>query len=82
MRQDTHPASLVRYHELLRAQAPHERLAQMVALTRMTRELAIAGIRSRHPEASPSEVRARLIVRLYGRRIAERLCRDVPPDAV
>jgi hypothetical protein len=80
--QDTHPAALARYHELLRAQAPLERLAQLVSLTRMTRELALAGIHARHPGASPQEVRARLIVRLYGRNVAERLCGPLPPDAV
>jgi hypothetical protein len=54
----------------------------MVSLTRMTRELAIAGIRERHPGASQEEVRARLVVRLYGRAVAERLCGLVPDDAV
>jgi hypothetical protein len=48
----------------------------------MTRELALAGIRQRHPGASADEVRARLIVRLYGRKVAERLCRTVPADAI
>jgi hypothetical protein len=79
---DTDPASTARYHELLRAQAPHQRLAQAAALTRMTRQLALAGIRRRHPVASGEEVRARLIVRLYGREVAERLCGAVPVDAV
>jgi hypothetical protein len=79
---DTHPAAAARYHELLRAQAPYRRLAQAVALTRMTRQLALAGIRQRHPGASEEEVRARLICRLYGREVAERLCGTVPADAV
>jgi hypothetical protein len=79
---DTDPASAARYHELLRAQAPHQRLAQAAALTRMTRQLALAGIRQRHPGASADEVRARLIVRLYGREVAERLCGTVPADAI
>jgi hypothetical protein len=82
MLRDTAPASAARYHELLRAMAPHERLAQAVALTRSTRQLALAGIRQRHPGASEEEVRARLIVRLYGRAVAERLCGSVPADAV
>jgi hypothetical protein len=73
---------MARYHELLRAQAPHERLAQAAALTRTTRQLALAGIRQRHPGASEEEVRARLIVRLYGRSVAQRLCGTVPADAI
>jgi hypothetical protein len=79
---DTHPAAHARYHELLRAQAPHQRLAQAVALTRATRQLAVAGIRQRHPMASDEEVRARLVVRLYGRDVAERLVGPLPADAI
>jgi hypothetical protein len=79
---DTHPAALARYIELLKARAPYERLAQASALTCMTRELAAAGIRQRHPDASEQEVRARLAVRLYGRVVAERLFGRVPPDAL
>ncbi|HLK36284.1 MAG TPA: hypothetical protein VKU41_05990 [Polyangiaceae bacterium] len=82
MLRDTAPASIARYHELLRGLAPHQRLAQAVALTRTTRQLALAGIRQRHPDASDGEVRARFIVRLYGRVIAQRLCGTVPVDAV
>jgi hypothetical protein len=44
--------------------------------------LALAGIRQRHPGASEEEVRARLIVRLYGRAVAQRLCGTVPVDAI
>ena len=79
---DTDSAAMARYHALLRAQAPYQRLAQAVALTRMTRQLALAGIRQRHPGVSEEEVHARLIVRLYGRRVAERLCGPVPADAI
>jgi hypothetical protein len=79
---DTHPAALARYHELLRAQQPWERLAQAVALTRMARELAVAGIRERFPASSEREIGVRLVVRLYGRTAAGRLFGELPPDAV
>jgi hypothetical protein len=79
---DTSAAAIARYHQLLRAQAPHQRLEQTNALIAAVRELAIAGIRARHPEASPQEVRIRLTVRLYGREIAARLFGDLPADAV
>jgi hypothetical protein len=79
---DTGAEASRRYHELLRARAPHERLAQALALTKMVRELAVAGIRSRHPDASPEEVRVRLAVRLYGREAARRLFGELPSDAV
>ena len=79
---DTTPAALDRYHELLRAQAPWQRLAQAMALTAAVRELATAGIRLRHPDAADEEVRVRLAVRMYGRKMALRLFGHVPPDAV
>jgi hypothetical protein len=80
--QDTNPAMVARYHEHLREKRPFERLAQAASPTRMTRELAVAGIRQRHPTASDDEVRVRLIVRLYGRDIGRRLFGDIPADAV
>jgi len=79
---DTPPATIARYHELLRGQAPYERLEQAAALTRMVRQLAVAGIKQRHPGASLDEIRVRLAVRLYGREIARRLFEHVPDDAV
>lgn len=82
MYEDTSAAAIARYHQLLRAQAPHQRLEQTSALIAAVRELAIAGIRARHPDASPQEVRKRLTVRLYGREVAARLFGDLPADAV
>ena len=79
---DTTEAASRRYHELLRARAPHERLAQAMALSKMARELAMAGLRARHPDASPAELRVRLAVRLYGRHAATRLFGAIPDDAV
>ena len=79
---DTSPRQSARYVELLRARAPHERLAISMSLTRAVRELAMAGLRERHPGASEEELRVRLAVRLYGREVAERLFGHVPDDAV
>lgn len=80
--EDTSAKASRRYHDLLRARAPYERLAQAVALTKMVRDLAIAGIKARHPHADAAEIRVRLAVRLYGRAAAERLFGEVPADAV
>ena len=79
---DTRREADERYHALLRSQKPSDRLAQASALSRSVRDLALAGIRARHPHANDAELRARLIVRLYGRAIATRLCGEVPADAV
>jgi hypothetical protein len=46
------------------------------------RELAVAGIRARHPNADEAEIRVRLVVRLYGRDLAARVYGAVPDDAV
>jgi hypothetical protein len=48
----------------------------------MTRELAVAGIRQRHPTATDDEVRVRLVVRLYGRDVGRRLFGEIPADAI
>jgi hypothetical protein len=79
---DTTGSAFDRYHELLRAQKPQERLEQAAALTRAVRELATAGIRQRCPGASDDEVRIRLAVRLYGRDLAKRIFGELPADAV
>jgi hypothetical protein len=79
---DTEGPADARYHELLRRQAPHERLQAAMALSRAVRQLAEAGIRERHPLAGAAEVRIRLTVRLYGRDTAKRLFGELPDDAV
>ncbi len=79
---DTSPEADARYHNLLRALAPERRLETAMKLSRAVRELALAGIRERHPEAGEQEVRVRLAVRLYGRDAATRLFGTVPDDAV
>ncbi|HSN97194.1 MAG TPA: hypothetical protein VLS89_02815 [Candidatus Nanopelagicales bacterium] len=79
---DTSPEADARYHDLLRALAPERRLETAMKLSRAVRELALAGIRQRHPEAGEQEVRVRLAARLYGRAAAVRLFGAVPDDAV
>lgn len=79
---DTSPEADARYHDFLRALAPERRLETSMKLSRAVRELALAGIRERHPEADEQEVRVRLAVRLYGRVAATRLFGTVPDDAV
>lgn len=50
-------------------------------LSQAVRELALAGIRARHPAADDHELRVRLAVRLYGRECARRVFGHVPHDA-
>ncbi len=78
---DTSAAADARYHELLRRMPPEKRLEAAMRLSLAVRELALAGIRSRHPDASEHELRVRLAARLYGVACARRLFREVPEDA-
>jgi len=81
--QDTAKTQIARYHALLRARAPWQRLRTAAALTTAVRSLAEAGLRVRHPGATEQELRIRFVVRLYGRAAAERIFKDgVPADAI
>jgi hypothetical protein len=71
--QDTSPEAQHRYFELLRRQAPWERLQSTARLSSMVRQLALADILARHPRASEVEKQALLAERLYGREVATRL---------
>jgi hypothetical protein len=82
MEQDTSPAQVARYHQLLRAMTPEQRVSATVSLCNGVRVAAIAGLRQRHPQASDAELRVRLMVRLYGRTQAVRVFGSVPDDAV
>lgn len=82
MEQDTSPQAAERYRELLRGMSTEQRAAAWASLCEGVREMALAGLRSRHPQASEEELRVRLAVRTYGREIAQRLFGSVPDDAV
>jgi len=81
MPSDTSAASLARYQALLQGQSPAQRLAVAAALTASVRRLAELGIRRDHPDAGPEEVRARLVVRIYGLAFARRHFPVIPEDA-
>jgi hypothetical protein len=81
MANDTTPQADARYHALLRRLSPAQRLEAAMRLSQGVRELAMAGIRQRHPGISELELRVRLTVRLYGRACARRLFGSIPDDA-
>jgi hypothetical protein len=70
---DTSAAAERRYFELLRRKSPSERVEMTIRLNRAVRDLAVAGVKLRHPYATPLELRRGLAERLYGREVAERL---------
>lgn len=78
MRQDTDPKIAARYHELSAALAPCERLRIAAQLSQSVRELALAGVRQRYPDASFAEVRWRFTEVLYGTAVATRVFGALP----
>lgn len=70
---DTSAQARHRYHELLRARTPAERLEIAASLSLAVREMAVAGIRATKPELSEQGMQRALAARLYGEEVAERL---------
>ncbi len=77
---DTSPAAARFYHEHLRALSPRERLLIAARLSMAVRKLAEAGIRRRYPEASARDISTHLAIRMYGRRVVERVLGELPAD--
>jgi hypothetical protein len=57
---DTSPEIERRQIEAWRRMEPWEKLRVVTELMRATEELAVAGIRERHPDATPREIQLRL----------------------
>lgn len=56
--------------EKLRAMSPEQRLGLALSLSQSVRELALAGVRQRYPEASAREQLWRLALATHGRELA------------
>lgn len=56
---DTSPDAWRALLGLYRKMPPEERLRRVAALNRMTRTMALSGMRERHPDASEEEIRLR-----------------------
>jgi hypothetical protein len=78
---DTTAEQQDRYYAMLSRLSPETRAKMTFDLSRLIRQLALSGIRLRHPSASDEELKVRLAVRLYGREIAKRLFGVIPRDA-
>jgi hypothetical protein len=75
---DTDAATLDRLDECYRRMTPGEKLQRVRALTLMVNRLALAGLRSRHPD----EHEARLMMRLARIRIGAELFARAYPGAL
>jgi len=56
---DTTPEARAALIRAIRGLTPEAKMLQVAALTRSAREFAMAGLRARHPSASPEELRRR-----------------------
>lgn len=59
--------------EILRRMPAWKKVALIEEANRMSRNLALAGLRERHPGASPEEIRRRLMGLLLGEELASRI---------
>jgi hypothetical protein len=75
---DTHPEAERVQIEMLR-QMPSWRKLQLIGeMTRTCQVLALSGLRQRHPDETPEELRLRLAVLMLGRETATRVYGQVP----
>jgi hypothetical protein len=64
---DTTPQIQRKHYELMRSLSPERRLLMAFALTDATRQLVLADLKHRFPEANEEEIRRRFIARVLPR---------------
>jgi len=64
---DTTAHAQSKHYELMRQLSPEKRLSMAFALTDATRQLILADIRHRYPQANAEELRRRFIARVLPR---------------
>ncbi len=75
---DTSPEAERVLIELLRQAPPWKKFAMIDDTTRAVRELVLIGLKKRHPEDSPHELRRRLAGILLGEELAEEAFGPLP----
>lgn len=78
---DTSPEAERVQIELLRRAPAWRKLELLGRLNAMARTLALSGLRRRHPEATPAELRRRLADLLLGPELAARAYGPLPGDS-
>ncbi len=73
MNMDTSPEAEAVLFALWRETPGWRKLEMMAQLNKMARQLALAGLKRRHPDASPEELRRRLADLLLGPELAEKV---------
>lgn len=64
---DTTPEAQRMQYELMRRLSPEQKLSLALALTETMRQLVLADVHHRFPEAGPEEIRRRFISRVLAR---------------
>ena len=64
---DTTPEAQAKHYELMRQLSPERRLSLAFALTNATRNLILADLQDRFPQANKDEIRRRFIARVLPR---------------
>ena len=64
---DTTPEAQRTHYELMRKLSPEQRLSMAFALTDATRNLILADLHHRFPEANENEIRRKFIARVLSR---------------
>jgi hypothetical protein len=64
---DTTPEAQRKHYELMRKLSPEQRLSMAFALTDATRNLILADLHHRFPEADENEIRRKFIARVLSR---------------
>ena len=65
--QDTTPEAQRKHYELMRKLSPEQRLSMAFALTDATRNLVLADLHHRFPDANEKEITRRFIARVLSR---------------
>jgi len=73
---DTHPKMDALRTELLRTASPARKLEMLADLNAAARDLAMTGLRLRHPHASEAELRRRLADLVLGEGLARKVYGD------
>ncbi len=76
--EDTHPEAEQVLMDLFRNASPARKMALVLSANRTARELALTGLRERHPAASPAQLRRRLADLWLGPQLAAKAYGPLP----
>jgi hypothetical protein len=76
---DTHPEAERVLIDLWRRASPARKMAMVLSANRTARELAMTGLRERHPGESPARLRRRLADLWLGAELAAKAYGPLPP---